>query len=100
VNVAESMHLGQMEIIKSLFIYYFYFIYLFILFFETGFLCSPGCSGTHFAEKAGLELRNLPASASQDLGLKVCATMPSYLLFLILYFYFVFVGILSTCMSM
>jgi hypothetical protein len=28
-------------------------------------LCSPGCTGTHSVDKAGLELRNLPASASQ-----------------------------------
>jgi hypothetical protein len=36
-------------------------------------LYSSGCSGTHFVDQAGLELRNLPASASQVLGLKVCA---------------------------
>jgi hypothetical protein len=36
----------------------------------------PGCPGTHSVDQAGLELRNLPASASQVLGLKVCATMP------------------------
>jgi hypothetical protein len=46
------------------------------LFFETGFLCSPGCPGTHFVDQAGLELRNPPASASQVLGLKVCSTTP------------------------
>jgi hypothetical protein len=42
-------------------------------------LCSPGCPGTHFVDQAGLELRNPPASASasQMLGLKACATMPS-----------------------
>jgi hypothetical protein len=41
-------------------------------------LYSPGCPGTHFVDQAGLELRNLPASASQVLGLKVCATpLPS-----------------------
>ena len=40
-------------------------------------LCSPGCPGTHFVDQAGLELRNLPASASQVLGLKACATTPS-----------------------
>jgi hypothetical protein len=34
-------------------------------------LYSPGCPGTHFVDQAGLELRNLPASASQVLGLKV-----------------------------
>jgi hypothetical protein len=39
-------------------------------------LCSPGCPGTHSVEQAGLELRNLPASASQVLGLKACATTP------------------------
>uniref|UniRef100_A0A8C6MWR6 Uncharacterized protein n=1 Tax=Mus spicilegus TaxID=10103 RepID=A0A8C6MWR6_MUSSI len=49
------------------------FIYLFIYFvFETGFLCSSGCPGTHFVDQAGLELRNPPASASQVLGLKAC----------------------------
>jgi hypothetical protein len=34
----------------------------------------PGCPGTHSVDEAGLELRNLPASASQVLGLKVCTT--------------------------
>jgi hypothetical protein len=37
-------------------------------------LYSPGCPGTHFVDQAGLELRNLPASASQVLGLKACTT--------------------------
>jgi hypothetical protein len=37
-------------------------------------LCSPGGAGTHFADQAGLELRNPPASASQVLGLKECTT--------------------------
>jgi hypothetical protein len=39
-------------------------------------LYSPGCPETHFVDQAGLELRNPPASASQVLGLKVCATTP------------------------
>jgi hypothetical protein len=38
-------------------------------------LCSPGCPGTHFVDQAGLKLRNLPASASQVLGLKACTTI-------------------------
>jgi hypothetical protein len=46
-------------------------------------LCSPGCPGTHFVDQAGLELRNLPASASRVLGLKVCTTTPSSRAFLI-----------------
>jgi hypothetical protein len=38
-------------------------------------LCSPGCPGTHSVDQAGLKLKNPPASASQVLGLKACATM-------------------------
>jgi hypothetical protein len=37
-------------------------------------LCSPACPGTHSVDQADLDLRNLPTSASQVLGLKVCAT--------------------------
>jgi hypothetical protein len=44
------------------------------LFFFRVSLYSLGCPGTHFVDQAGLELRNLLASASQVLGLKVCAT--------------------------
>jgi hypothetical protein len=42
-------------------------------------LCSPGCPGTYSVDQAGLELRNSPASASQVLGLKACATTPGFL---------------------
>jgi hypothetical protein len=35
--------------------------------------CSPGYTGIHSVDQAGLELRNPPASASQVLGLKACA---------------------------
>jgi hypothetical protein len=49
-------------------------------FFETGFLCSPGCPGTHSEDQAGLELRDPPASASQVLGLKACTTTPGSVL--------------------
>jgi hypothetical protein len=64
----------------------FIFIFIFILVFRGMVsLYSPGCPGTHFVDQAGLELRNLPASASQVLGLKACATTPdssdSYQLF-------------------
>ena len=37
-------------------------------------LHSPGCPGTYFVDRSGLELRNLPASASGVLVLKACAT--------------------------
>jgi hypothetical protein len=54
---------------------FFFFFCFFVLSFETRVsLCSPGCPGIHCVDQAGLELRNLPASASQVLGLKVCAT--------------------------
>jgi hypothetical protein len=51
----------------------FLFVCLFVLRDRIS-LCSPGCPGTHFVDQAGLKLRNLPASASQVLGLKACAT--------------------------
>jgi hypothetical protein len=50
------------------------FVCLFVSFPVRVSLCSPGCPGTHSVDQAGLELRNLPASASQVLGLKACAT--------------------------
>jgi hypothetical protein len=37
-------------------------------------LYNLGCPGTHSVDQADLELRIPPASASQVLGLKVCAT--------------------------
>jgi hypothetical protein len=50
-------------------------LFFFFWFFRDNVsLCSPGCPGTHSVDQAGLELRNPPASASQVLGLKVCAT--------------------------
>jgi hypothetical protein len=55
----------------------FYFLFLFGFFRDRVSLCSPGCPGTHSVDQAGLELRNLPASAAQVLGLKACTTTPS-----------------------
>jgi hypothetical protein len=51
-----------------------FFLFFFLVFRDRVSLCSPGCPGTHSVDQAGLELRNLPASASQVLGLKACAT--------------------------
>jgi hypothetical protein len=49
---------------------------LFVSFFQDRVsLCSPGCPETHSVDQDGLELRNLPVSASQMLGLKACTTM-------------------------
>jgi hypothetical protein len=52
--------------------------FCFLFFRDRVSLCSPGCPGTHSVDQAGLELRNLPASASRVLGLKVFATMPGF----------------------
>jgi hypothetical protein len=49
--------------------------FLFFVFRDRVSLYNPGCPGTHFVDQAGLELRNLPVSASQVLGLKACTTM-------------------------
>ena len=65
---------------EGLFLFFVFLFFLFPFFFFLLFfldrvsLYSPGFPGTHFVDQAGLKLRNLPASASQVLGLKVCAT--------------------------
>jgi hypothetical protein len=56
------------------FVLFCLFLFLFLFFQDRVFLYHPGCSGTHSVDQAGLELRNPPASASQVLGLKACAT--------------------------
>jgi hypothetical protein len=56
--------------------------FCFFFFFRQGFSVYPWWSGTHSVDQAGLELRNPPASASQVLGLKACATTPGYKAFL------------------
>jgi hypothetical protein len=57
-----------------LFLFCFVFVFIFVFFPDRVSLYSPGCPGTHSVDQAGLELRNPPASASQVLGLKTCAT--------------------------
>jgi hypothetical protein len=73
---------NYMPFFLSLFFLFFcLFVCLFVLFCFVLFfldrvpLCIPGCPGTHFVDQAGLELRNLPASASRVLALKACATI-------------------------
>jgi hypothetical protein len=65
-------------LVFSSFIHLFVCLFVCFVFQYRVSLCSPGCPGTHFVDQAGLELRNLPASASWVLGLKVCATTPSF----------------------
>jgi hypothetical protein len=49
------------------------FVYLFVWFLDRVSLYSLSCPGNHSVNQAGLKLRNLPAFASQVLGLKMCA---------------------------
>jgi hypothetical protein len=53
-----------------------FFFFFFFFFRDRVSLCSSGFPGAHFVDQAGLQLRNPPASASQVLGLKACATTP------------------------
>jgi hypothetical protein len=55
-----------------------FFFFFFLVFRDRVSLYNPGCTGTHFVDQAGLELRNLPASASRVLGLKACTTTPGF----------------------
>jgi hypothetical protein len=63
-----------------LFFHSFFFLLIYLFFIFLGFSVYPGCPGTHFVDQAGLKLRNLPASASQVLGLKACATTARFVL--------------------
>jgi hypothetical protein len=72
-------------IFTSIFLFCFvlvWFWFWFLVFRDRVSLYSPGCPGTHFVDQAGLELRNPPASASQVLGLKACATTARPLYFI------------------
>ena len=89
---------------KLFYLFIYLCIYLFIYwFFETRSLCivlAVLCPGTHSVDQAGLELRNRPASASQVLGLKACATNARLLFccccccFLKMYLLFTSIGVL------
>jgi hypothetical protein len=59
------------------FVFCFLFIFVFC-FLDRVSLCSPDCPGTHSIDQVGHELRDLPASASQVLGLKACATITQH----------------------
>jgi hypothetical protein len=58
----------------SLFVLFIFFVCFVFCFWDRVSLYSSDCPRTHSEDQAGLELRNLPASVSQMLGLKACAT--------------------------
>jgi hypothetical protein len=57
-----------------IFVWFVGFILVWFGFQSRVSLCSPDCPGTQSVEWAGLELRDLPASASGVVGIKECAT--------------------------
>jgi hypothetical protein len=69
---------------------FFFFFFFFFFFPDRVSLYSPGCPGTHSVDQADLELRNLPASASQVLGSKACATTAWHFFFFKVSFIYVF----------
>jgi hypothetical protein len=90
-----ALHTGPLT--RSLYLCLFACLFVcFLVFRDRVSLCSPGCSVTHFVDQAGLELRNLPASAFQVLGLKACATiaqlsLKSFVVVVLFVFCFLFV---------
>jgi hypothetical protein len=64
-------------LVLVLFLVWFGLVWFGLVFQDRVSLCSPGCPGTHSVDHAGFKLRNPPASASQVLGLKACATTVS-----------------------
>jgi hypothetical protein len=60
------------------YLFHLFVVVVFVLFQDRVSLYSPGYPETHFVDQASLKLRNPPASASQVLGLKVCATTPGF----------------------
>jgi hypothetical protein len=62
----------------------FCLVWFFVFFQDRVSLCSLSCPGAHSVFQAGLELRNLPASASQVLGLKACTTTPGSISYIVI----------------
>ena len=80
----------------SLFVFLLLLLLLLLLFFlRQSFSVYPWLSWNSLCRQAGLELRNPPASASQVLGLKACATTPGSEVLLLLRLVFFYSGILT-----
>jgi Na+/melibiose symporter-like transporter len=73
-NHSNRHEIGCFGFICSVVCLFVCLLFCFCFFRNTVPLYSSGCPGTHFADQTDLELRNPPASASQVLGLKACAT--------------------------
>ena len=65
LEIREGLLLPDRETETQVYFFLFVCLFFFLFFRDRVSLCSPGCPGTHYADQAGLELRNPPASASQ-----------------------------------
>jgi hypothetical protein len=100
----EFRSLRHLYLLSCLLVQFFsFFLFSFLVFRDRVSLCSPGCLGTHSVDQAGLELRNLPASAFQVLGLKACTTTAQLLIqfffFFLIFFYYVFSSVTFPMLS-
>jgi hypothetical protein len=68
------------------FVLFLLFDFWFLVFEDRVSLGSPGCPGIYSVDQAGLELRDPCASASQVLGLKMCATIAQPVSFFVIIF--------------
>jgi hypothetical protein len=75
-QLIKNIFLSYISFFCCFFVCLFVWLVGFLVFQDRVCLSSPGFPGTHFVDQAGLELRNLPASASGVLGLKGCTTTP------------------------
>ena len=79
----DSKHKMNLKVVLKFFSFFFVSTVLFVFLVgegqRQGFSVSPDWPGTHFVDQAGLELRDLLASAFHVLGLKVCDTVPGSL---------------------
>ena len=78
LGASQPFKIPQLRILCLCILFFFccWFLFCFFSFKDMISLYRPGCPGTHSVDQAGLEFRNLPASASRVLGLKGWATLP------------------------
>ena len=68
--------------VVCVFLLFCMYVCLFVCFWDRVSLCGFGCPETHYVDQACLKHRDLPTSAFQELGLKVCTTTASWAQFL------------------
>lgn len=61
-------YISKWRIAESYSSLYLFFVFWFLIFQDSFSLCSPDCPGTYSVDQAGLERRNLSASAYKVVG--------------------------------